>query len=271
MHKFHRQHFTEFILTTEIQFKESNIFNLIYTNSGCKNGSSVERVSTGIQVDGAGGNASQEDVKPEVPNFSYSAQTHITKHNSVKNNSQPNIDPTSLTSDTPFSASQFVDVSSDVDKKEAYNTHKKAQLSKVGESDVASNLKGNNVSRNATDIPAKHCEIVSTHDDIEKGEPTSIVNVMMVTKIPICLHNTKSLSKVCNKTNKTQGELTENEVKVNEQDGDNNPKQSKRDIVAQPSPPISDTAGEHAELTDSSISEIYETEYANMKQKIAIW
>ena len=43
------------------------------------------------------------------------------------------------------------------------------------------------------------------------------------------------------------------------------------DIAAQPSTPIADTAGEHVELTDSSISEIYEMEYANMKQKIAIW
>ena len=42
-------------------------------------------------------------------------------------------------------------------------------------------------------------------------------------------------------------------------------------LHAQPSTPISDTAAEHVELTDSSISEIYEMEYANMKQKIAIW
>ena len=202
MQKFHQQHFKEFILTTEIQSKESYIFNLIYTNSGCKKGSTMERVSMGIQVDGAGGNASQDDVKPEVPNFSYNVQRHIKKHNSVKNNSQPSIDPDSLTSDISFSASQFVDVSSDVDKKEAYNTQNKAQLYKVGECDVASNLKGNNVSRNATNIPAEHCEIVSTCDDIEKGEPSNIVTVMTVAKIPSCLHNTKNLSKVCNKTNK---------------------------------------------------------------------
>ena len=148
---------------------------------------------------------------------------HIKKYNSVKNNSQLNIDLDSLTSDTSFSVSQFADVSSDVDKKEAYNTHNKAQLSEVGESDVASNLKGNNMPRN-DNVPAEHREIVSTHDDIEKGEPSNIVNVTTVTKIPICLHITKSLSKVWDKTNKTPGELTENEVKVNEQDGDNNPK-----------------------------------------------
>ena len=93
---------------------------------------------------------------------------------------------------------------------------------------------------------------------------------MTVAKTPSSLHDTKNLSKVCDTTNKTTVELTEKELKVNDQNGDNNPKQSKHDKCVQASTPISDTAAEHFELTDSSISEIYEMEYANMKQKIAI-
>ena len=187
----------EFILTTEIQCKESYISNLIYTNSGCKKGSTMERVLMGIQVDGAGGNASQDDVKPEVPNFSYNAQTHMKKHNSVKNNSQPSIDLDSLTSDTSFSASQFADVSSDVDKKECYNMHNKAQLSKVGECDVGSNLKGTTcLEMLLTSLP-NVMKIVSTCNDIEKGEHSSIVNVMTVAKIPSCLHMIPKISAKC--------------------------------------------------------------------------
>ena len=176
----------------------------------------------------------------------------------------------SLTSDTSFSVSQFADMSSDIENKTEGATNSTAKKSKVGK--LATVLKGN-------------ASVVS-----DKQVPSGSTK-----KLPVSQTNVESGD------GKTQGVVTPYESKpsgINDKDKTiptldtniaiNNEAAKQKGAAASVgainpkhvgSPHKSDSRFKSdnstycaaGDITDSSISDIYDIEYAHMQHKIALW
>ena len=244
------------LLTDEMQCKETDISKLVFHNTGEDHAYIPTMTSTAIQVDGAGGiSLPKNGNKGKEHNVETDDKTLHMEKSEI--NLQTNLEPDSLASDTSFSVSQFADISSDVDKIDA------TDKSKVGQSDtllqtktqVALDKDNSNVIAKVDNL--KNIESVPANNSISIGHSGDNVSVKVDTN--------KNIQSVKSSTPTNSKSVTETVIrKVTNDIG--SPHKSKSSVKSDTS-----TYGGAGDITDSSISEIYDNEYVQMKQKCVIW